>query len=264
MTISISEIVKSSITGALTLHAVAHYRAAKIIGARASLGTIADFHASDKGMMHGYGKWPFPGHGYTKIYERVFRPLRAQPIRLLEVGIGVEGPNAVGSTVFARNRGGASLKVWYDFFPKARIYGIDLNTARFLENDRVSTLVGDQSSRESLLASIQTIGEKVDIIIDDGSHVSRHQQLTLAALFPRLLKKGGIYIVEDLNWQPPWLEGATDVKTTDMLTRYRETGKMQSEYIGPEDTAYIESNLASAEVLFSKLDNASIGILRHS
>jgi hypothetical protein len=175
----------------------------------------------------------------------------------------VEGPNAVGTTVFARNRGGASLKVWYDFFPKARIYGIDLNPATFLDNDRVSTMVGDQSSRESLLASIRTIGEKVDIIIDDGSHVSRHQQLTLAVLFPRLLKKSGIYIVEDLNWQPPWLEGANDVKTTDMLTRYREIGKMQSKHMNPEDVAYIESNLESAEVVFSKLDNASIGILRH-
>ena len=261
---AIDVIVKNSVTKALSLHAIARYQAARIIGARASLGTIADFHASDKGMIHGYGKWPFPGHGYTEIYERVFGPLRAQPIRLLEVGIGVEGPDAVGTTVFGRNQGGASLKVWYDFFPNARIYGIDLNSARFLDNDRVSTLVGNQSSRESLLASIQTIGEKVDIIIDDGSHVSRHQQLTLAVLFPRLLKRDGIYIVEDLNWQPPWLEGANDVKTIDMLNRYRETGKMQSEYISPEDVAYIESNLASAEVVFSKLDKASIGILRHS
>ena len=40
-----------------------------------------------------------------------------------------------------------------------------------------------------------------DIIIDDGSHYSPHQQKTLGYLFPKL-KAGGLFIIEDLHYTP--------------------------------------------------------------
>jgi len=52
---------------------------------------------------------------------------------------------------------------------------------------------------------IAAIFSGFDIIIDDGSHASWHQQLTLRTLFPRL-EKGGLYIIEDLHYQPPGIE----------------------------------------------------------
>ena len=65
-----------------------------------------------------------------------------------------------------------------------------------------------------------------DIIIDDGSHASYHQQLTMVSLFA-LLRSGGLYIIEDLNWQPTEYE-ATLPKvplTSRLLERFIETGK---------------------------------------
>jgi hypothetical protein len=47
----------------------------------------------------------------------------------------------------------------------------------------------------------------IDIIVDDGSHVNEHIIKTFNHLFP-LLKKGGIYVIEDLQcsyW--PWYGG---------------------------------------------------------
>ena len=37
----------------------------------------------------------------------------------------------------------------------------------------------------------------VDVVIDDGSHVSKHVVSSLSAIFP-LLAEGGLYIIEDL------------------------------------------------------------------
>jgi hypothetical protein len=38
----------------------------------------------------------------------------------------------------------------------------------------------------------------VDIVLDDGSHVARHQRASFEVLFP-LLEVGGLYVVEDLH-----------------------------------------------------------------
>jgi len=51
---------------------------------------------------------------------------------------------------------------------------------------------------------INLIGE-CDIIIDDGSHVPEHQINTFNFLFDKMLKNGGIYIIEDIEcnyWNP--------------------------------------------------------------
>ena len=60
-----------------------------------------------------------------------------------------------------------------------------------------------------------------DIIIDDASHASLHQQLALKTLFPRL-REGGTYVIEDLQWQPPVYEDKTITvpKTADFLINY--------------------------------------------
>jgi len=48
-------------------------------------------------------------------------------------------------------------------------------------------------------------GGAFDIIIDDGSHASHHQQIALAHLFPHLAP-GGLYCIEDLHYQPADME----------------------------------------------------------
>ena len=64
---------------------------------------------------------------------------------------------------------------------------------------------------------------RLDIVLDDASHASHHQQYGFLELFPRLAP-GGLYIIEDLRWQPPALERTDFVKTADLFQGYLNTG----------------------------------------
>jgi hypothetical protein len=83
-----------------------------------------------------------------------------------------------------------------------------------LSNCRI--LQGDMSSREDL-SRLLTLGP-FDIVIDDGSHASPHQQIALACLFPHVAPSG-FYFIEDLNSQPLALERADVPQTRTLLRR---------------------------------------------
>lgn len=161
-----------------------------------SLTEIANEEATDKGTR---GPLAPRGHNYTDIYDCYLAGLRDQPITLLEIGLGVQGPNPTDVWLGGRNpHGGASMRMWYRYFPQARILGIDINPATFLDNERVRTGVVDQGDPAELRAFLQELGvERVDVVVDDGSHRADHQQISFSALFPYLAPKG-LYFIEDL------------------------------------------------------------------
>jgi hypothetical protein len=96
--------------------------------------------------------------------------------------------------------------MWHDYFTNAIIYGIDnfddliYKTINFkkeqIENDRLKIFIGDQSDEIFLKKNFD--GIYFDIIIDDGSHRSWHQQQSFKYLFPKV-NSGGYYIIEDLG-----------------------------------------------------------------
>lgn len=164
---------------------------------RLSLTEIANLHGSDKGTL---GPSPRrPGRNYTDVYEAFLRPLRNEPITILQVGLGVQGHAPVGRAAPGRRDvGAASLRTWYDYFPSARVLGADVDPSPHLDDDRVTTFVLDQGDPESLTALCDSLGDlELDVVVDGGSHRPDHQQLTLGHLFPRV-KPGGLYIVENL------------------------------------------------------------------
>jgi len=125
-------------------------------------------------------------HGYTPVYDELFKDKRDEFQHFLEIGV----------------REGWSHQMWYDYFPNAMIYGLDLadeipaEQLKSIENDRIQITVGDQSDEKLL---IDTYGDKeFDCIIDDGSHRCWHHQQTFKYLFP-FVKSGGYYIIEDLG-----------------------------------------------------------------
>src|SRR5262249_6120154 len=131
--------------------------------------------------------------------EAYLGPLRYSPISLLEIGLGVLGDRWNARIVQGRNTGGASIKMWHDFFPKAKVFGIDINPCPYLDNDRLKTFVADQSSVPELEAFVNAANVGLfDVIIDDGSHLPHHQQISLSFFFRRL-KSGGLYFIEDLG-----------------------------------------------------------------
>jgi len=162
-----------------------------------SLTAIANTHGTDKGTIGPSETWR--AHNYTDVYEAYLCKKRNQPIKLLEIGLGVKGEAWQANIVHGRNTvGGASLKMWYDYFPRARIYGVDINPASHIDNDRITTYIVDQGDVDALNGFLESIGNvKFDVIVDDGSHRPDHQQVSLGVLFPRLAP-GGFYFIEDL------------------------------------------------------------------
>lgn len=120
-------------------------------------------------------------HTYTEYYYPLFKDKRKAVKKVLEIGIGK----------------GASLLMWRDFFPNAKIYGVDYRPDLLMKRDRIESILCDQRRKEHLLALIGNIGPDIDLIIDDGSHRPRDQIFTCVTLMP-LLNKGVTYVIEDV------------------------------------------------------------------
>ncbi|MEP3112977.1 class I SAM-dependent methyltransferase [Nisaea sp.] len=124
-------------------------------------------------------KW----HHYLPIYERYFASYRNRRLRFLEIGVSE----------------GGSLSLWRNYFgPDAVIFGIDINpSCAALDGQSGQVRIGSQDDPEFLAKIVEEMGG-VDIVLDDGSHVSKHIRASVNTLFP-LLAVGGIYMVEDLH-----------------------------------------------------------------
>lgn len=81
---------------------------------RWNLTALAQVYRTDKGI----------GHSYTDLYQRHFAELRHRPVRLLEIAIGgYESPTW----------GGASLRMWREYFRRGQIHGLDIAEKRIAE-----------------------------------------------------------------------------------------------------------------------------------
>jgi hypothetical protein len=115
-------------------------------------------------------------HGYERVYEPFFEPIRNEPFRILEIGI----------------LRGESLKAWTEYFPNARIVGLDTfervpeKDIPILEHPRVSWLKHDSTKPLDL--------GHFDVVIDDGLHEFAAQRKTFENFFPQC----GTYFIEDV------------------------------------------------------------------
>jgi hypothetical protein len=191
------------------------------------LTRLANKYGSDKGNR------AFGRHYYTRIYDQLFRPFRDRPIALLEIGLRHPFENRCSVA--------PSLHMWRDYFPYARLVGFDIEDFTSMSLFNCFIVQGDMSSREDLL-KLASYGP-FDIVIDDGSHVSTHQQIALASLFPHV-SSGGFYIIEDMNWQPHDLQNVAVPKTRDLLRR----GCFDSPAITPSEAGFLATNVRSIEL----------------
>lgn len=131
-------------------------------------------------------------HGFDACYEAHFSSLRDMEISILEIGI----------------QAGASLRLWEEYFPKARIFGIDKEAVcKSHETERSRVFIGMQEDGEFLQSVTDETGE-LDIVIDDGGHHMWQQQASFSKLLPHV-RSGGLYVIEDLetSYQPPFEGG---------------------------------------------------------
>ena len=113
---------------------------------------------------------------------------------------------------------GRSASMWDNYFthPKTKICFIDINPDyyQYTKNlsPRCSLHMVDQENISMLQKFIHEVGREFDIIIDDGGHTMNQQITSFKALFP-YVKKGGMYIIEDLHtsyWNNFGSEGNCD------------------------------------------------------
>ena len=139
-------------------------------------------------------------HTYCDFYEQQLKGKKINTI--LEIGV----------------KDGASLKMWRDFYPDAQVYGVDINKPLGIQG--VIEIHADATK------PVQQIeGVKFDLIIDDGSHYCSHQQASMKLLWPQL-KKGGVYIMEDLHTS--FLKDYQDaeISTFDYLMEFHQPFKL--------------------------------------
>jgi prepilin-type processing-associated H-X9-DG protein len=154
-------------------------------------------HGSDKG---------FDRHNYTTVYDALFGENRDRPLVILELGIGTNNPQGA-SSMGAFGRPAASLRGWREFFPRALIYGADIDRDILVHEDRITTFYCDQLDPESIRAlwSQPALQSGADIIIDDGLH-SLEANVSFLDGSVSHLRPGGVYVVEDIhrNAIPLW------------------------------------------------------------
>jgi hypothetical protein len=134
------------------------------------------FYGHDGRIAH---KW----HHYLEIYDRHFSRFVGHPVRILEIGVAH----------------GGSLQIWKKYFgAKAIVHGVDIDPAcaRYAD-DGVTVHIGTQTDGRFLSDIADRMGG-VDIVVDDGGHVSAAQISTFEVLYPRL-SDDGIYVCEDTH-----------------------------------------------------------------
>jgi 23S rRNA U2552 (ribose-2'-O)-methylase RlmE/FtsJ len=116
-----------------------------------------------------------------RLYERYFREFRETTDSILEIGV----------------KHGGSIQAWEQYFPNARIIGMDINPEPSDWPRRATFVQGDQGDRELLLSLAERFGP-FDAVIDDGSHRMDHQRLSFEVLWPHV-KPGGLFVIEDIH-----------------------------------------------------------------
>ena len=114
--------------------------------------------------------------------------MREREVHVLEIGIGgYDDPTA----------GGASLRMWRDYFPKGTVYGLDFHDKSNIAEDRIKVFKGSQADPRILGEIVESSPQKrFDIIIDDGSHRGEHVIFAFMAMF-QFVAEGGWYAIED-------------------------------------------------------------------
>lgn len=159
-----------------------------------NLTELANKYKSDKGLTHA------EGHGYTLLYQDLFSPFKGKKINFLEIGLRIGGPELGGSSGAYRGDS-PSVKMWQKFFGnEANITGFDISDFSHQQDNNFDFIMGDSGSDEDMI-KLSKFKSSYDIIIEDASHNSYHQQNAIKFLWDTLAPNG-LFIVEDLHWQP--------------------------------------------------------------
>lgn len=177
-------------------------------------------------------------HLFTEFYDDYFTKFLGRPINILEIGISA----------------GKSILMLKEYFPDATIYAIDINpeSVNLDLGINVHKYLCSQDDFNNLTNLFS--GIKFDIIIEDGSHLTSHQQTSLGFLFP-YLKPSGIYICEDLHTSYINYYKNSSISTIDFITNYKNSGIFETNLLSEIQLKYLNQNVLDLEI-YERSDNA--------
>jgi len=122
----------------------------------------------------------FLGETYTDVYYKYLNHLREEEFNFLEIGV----------------REGASIKMWSEFFPNAKIVGIDIDpNCKQYEGGNVEIRIGSQEDETFLKGLISEYGS-FRVVLDDGSHINSMIMESFKVLQSYTTE---LYMIEDLR-----------------------------------------------------------------
>lgn len=134
-------------------------------------------------------------HSYLETYEKLFSNKKETATNILEIGIGETS---------------GSIKLWYDYFTNANIYGLDIKSIddvwnEIKNNERIILHTSiDAYDDEYFKTSFIDKNIQFDIVIDDGPH-TLESMIKFIKLYSQIMKKDGILVIEDVQeWD--WIE----------------------------------------------------------
>ena len=135
---------------------------------------LAAFHGSNKVTI------TLAGVDYAAVYDRYLGRRRREPMTLLELGV----------------YRGESLRTWRSYLPHATVVGLDIDPQAADRAAGFDVYIGSQADEE-LLARVVADHPRIDVIVDDASHLTALTVASFRQLFPHLAS-GGLYFIEDI------------------------------------------------------------------
>ena len=187
----------------------------------------------DKGSYYFSGKDRILSHNYSIFYEKYLKHLKEKKFTLLELG----------------SHEGKGLASFFYYFPNVLMIGANINPFQMkFESKRITELFVDVSSKKILKNLSNHIEGDLDLIIDDASHNLRDIIIAFSILFKKL-KKGGVYVIEDLNQFEAFkeLNPYDDKETTplQLLLKIKNKENFHSSFLNDEEKEYLINNIHS-------------------
>tara|TARA_Y100000022_G_scaffold171055_1_gene157349 strand:+ start:1884 stop:2741 length:858 start_codon:yes stop_codon:yes gene_type:complete len=189
----------------------------------------------DKGTHFYYQKEKILSHNYSIYYEKYLKDLKEKKINFLELG----------------SHEGKSLASFYFYFPKAKLIGANINPFQMrYRSKRITELFVDVSSKEILKSLSDYLGDELDIIVDDASHNLRDIIIAFSIFFKNL-KKGGIYIIEDINQFEVFKElnpYINEITPLEILQKIQRKEIFKSSFLDEETKKYLIDNISDIKI----------------
>lgn len=127
-------------------------------------------------LAHGTDK--VTEHRFQDVYPRYLECLRGSAFTMLEVGVD----------------DGKSIRTWREYFPKARVVGVDINPTPIMKEEDMYVMDVRSFHFEELVRGLGPL----TLVIDDGGHWPALQRRVFDLTWPRLVTSGWFFC-EDLQ-----------------------------------------------------------------